>query len=157
MPESLAGIAVAESRRAIAAREVTQASSGSSPKKAGQLPFGFCTRTRKSSASRTSSECSDPTARVARHVVSRDACTDGRSAAHPPEGAAFDSTRPIRCSTTPSLFTIALLMRNRSTVKSDIAEEGDVGRKAGNSRCTDASKSGISQSVISKLLSADLA
>jgi hypothetical protein len=48
-------------------------------------------------------------------------------------------------------------MRNRSTVKSDIAEEGDVGRKASNLRCTDAPKSEISQSVISKLLSADLA
>jgi hypothetical protein len=62
---------------------------------------------------------------------------------------------PVR--TTLSLFTAALLMRNRASVKSDIAEEVDVGRKASNSRCTDAPKSEISQSVISKLLSADLA
>ena len=124
MPESLAGMAVAELRRAIAPREVTQAPSRSSPKKAGQLPFGFCTRTRKSSASRTSSECSDPSARVARHEVSRHACTDDRSAAHPPEG---NCLRPNSANTllrtTPSLFTAALLMRNRSTVKSGIAGE----------------------------------
>src|SRR5579859_7957687 len=158
MADSLAGMAVEKSRRAIAAREVTQVPSRSSPGKAGQLPFGFCTRTRNSWASRASSESSNPTARAARDVDSRDAWTDARSAAHPPAGSCLrlsSANTPVR--TTLSLFTAALLMRNRSSVKSDIAEEGDFGRKASNSRYTDAPKSEISQSVISKLLSADLA
>src|SRR5713101_2802786 len=47
-PFSLAGMADTKSRRAITASDVTQAPSWSSPKKAGQLPLGFCTRRRKS-------------------------------------------------------------------------------------------------------------
>src|SRR6267154_607218 len=72
MPRNLAGMALTASRRAIIASDVTQTPSSSSPKKAGQLPFGFCTRRRKSWARRSASESSDPIASVARHVGSSD-------------------------------------------------------------------------------------
>jgi hypothetical protein len=92
--------------------EVTQEPSRSSPRKAGQLPLGFCTRTRNSRASRASSESSDPIARVAKHVDSRDACTDDRSAAHPPAGSCLRlNSANTLLRTTPSLFIAALLMR----------------------------------------------
>ena len=74
---------------------------------------------------------------MVRHVDSRNACTDDRSAAHPPAGSCLRlNSADTLLKTTPLLVTAALLMRNRSTVKSDIAGEVDVGRKASNRGAT---------------------
>src|SRR6266581_2282056 len=92
------------------ASDVTHEPSGSSPSKAGQLPLGFWTRTRKS-WTRCAPYERNPRARAARHADSSAACLDVVLVAHPPDGSCLrvnSSSKRPRSSTSDVTWPLVI-------------------------------------------------